>query len=249
MSLVLAGSRTSIASPLRAATLAAAAIAAAALLSTAPARAAQPCSSADDCPAKFCVDGFCCDTACNAPCEACSSAKKGGGADGTCGFMPRGAVCEEAHCDGDALAFVDTSVCDDAHQCVAPTPVPCVHDNPCALDLCADTGCEIVLKLDGTPCAADMECNDGICGPIAPTSSSSSAGSGGSGGAGAAPAGGAGGAVGGGGSSTSSGDPYPPIHETGCGCGTAGNSPMGGALSVALAALALLRRRRVSPRA
>lgn len=48
------------------------------------------CSAAVPCLVGTCVDGFCCKTACNAPCQACSAALKGGGKNGDCGAIPDG---------------------------------------------------------------------------------------------------------------------------------------------------------------
>ena len=43
------------------------------------------CTAGSQCSNKLCVDGFCCDTTCQGPCEACSALKKGSGTDGACG--------------------------------------------------------------------------------------------------------------------------------------------------------------------
>lgn len=44
------------------------------------------CAKAEDCSSGFCVDGLCCDTSCDRPCEACSAAaKQTGRDDGICG--------------------------------------------------------------------------------------------------------------------------------------------------------------------
>jgi Kelch motif/Galactose oxidase, central domain len=49
------------------------------------------CSAANECANAHCVDGVCCDLACSGTCQACSSAKKGAGADGDCGPIAKGA--------------------------------------------------------------------------------------------------------------------------------------------------------------
>lgn len=43
------------------------------------------CSTNAQCSSGFCVDGVCCDSACSGSCQACTTSKKGSGADGTCG--------------------------------------------------------------------------------------------------------------------------------------------------------------------
>lgn len=63
-----------------------------------------PCMSGAECPSSFCVDGVCCNTLCGGLCQACSAMKKGGGVDGTCGFVAAG-TDPDNECAG-ALACV-----------------------------------------------------------------------------------------------------------------------------------------------
>ena len=51
------------------------------------------------CQSGFCVDGVCCNSACTASCVACSAAKKGSGADGTCGTIAAG-TDPDSECSG-----------------------------------------------------------------------------------------------------------------------------------------------------
>jgi MYXO-CTERM domain-containing protein len=207
-------------------------LAAASLLLSSPAQA-TPCASPSECPTGFCVDEVCCDNACEGICEACSAAAKGGGADGTCGLASPGTVCRESYCDGGSFSFVGDGTCNAIGACIEPAPVSCLHNDPCAFDLCGDQGCEQAIKIDGTACGANMVCESGACVPGVPATSSSSGGSSGAG---------AGGAGGGGGGD---GDPYPPVSdEGGCGCRAAGEAPLGGEAGLALIALALLRRQK-----
>lgn len=221
----------------------------AAFLASAPARA-TPCNVPANCDTGFCVDGVCCDSACTGSCQACSAAAKGQGTDGVCGLKVAGKVCEPAHCD-DALTFFEDAYCDEAGTCVPPPPgVSCLENNPCKLDLCGDTGCSQVLKLDGSDCGGGQVCVDGVCGGMTASSSSSTSTSsstssttssgGGAGGAGGAGNGGAGGAA-----SSSSGSPYPPKQEaSGCGCRTSDDGGGGAAVVAALALLGVAGRRR-----
>jgi hypothetical protein len=48
------------------------------------------CTANSQCQSGFCVDGVCCSTECSGPCQACSAAKKGTGANGTCGPIAQG---------------------------------------------------------------------------------------------------------------------------------------------------------------
>ncbi len=48
------------------------------------------CNVGADCGTAKCVDGVCCNTSCNGLCQACTTAKKGSGADGTCGNIQAG---------------------------------------------------------------------------------------------------------------------------------------------------------------
>src|SRR5690606_29656997 len=53
------------------------------------------CVTADDCHTGFCVDGVCCETACNGTCEACAS-EFTGGEDGVCAPVLGGCVEPDA---------------------------------------------------------------------------------------------------------------------------------------------------------
>ncbi|MDI3291378.1 hypothetical protein [Polyangium sp. 15x6] len=87
-----------------------------------------PCATGSDCSSGFCVDGVCCDTACEGSCEACSAAKKGQGADGQCAPIKTGT--------------------DPDDECAAQPPSTCGLDGQCnGAGACS-------LYAAGTPCAA-----------------------------------------------------------------------------------------------
>jgi hypothetical protein len=73
----------------------------------------EACWSSWDCASNHCVDGVCCDSACDGLCMGCTSTLTGG-SDGTCGFIPAGldpdAECGENCCDG-------TGMCDTSGAC------------------------------------------------------------------------------------------------------------------------------------
>jgi hypothetical protein len=63
------------------------------------------CTMNSQCVNNQCVDGVCCNTACNSTCQACTTAKKGSGADGTCGSIanltdPDGECAGSGTCNG-----------------------------------------------------------------------------------------------------------------------------------------------------
>ncbi|MEO7330490.1 MAG: MYXO-CTERM sorting domain-containing protein [Minicystis sp.] len=212
---------------------------------------AQVCAGPDDCMAGgFCVASHCCDTACEGACFACRATETGL-SDGVCGPRQAGTICK-GHCDGNSFTFVEGGKCDAAGACLDVADDPCLHENPCAFDLCGDKGCETVEKLDGTECGVGESCTKGMCGVGTTSASSSSSGTGsGTGGSGSTTGGGGGG---GGGtttgtssasSSSGSSGVYPPSTVTGCGCRASGEAAGGGlGALIAAAGAAMLRRRR-----
>ena len=48
------------------------------------------CAGNSTCQSGFCVDSVCCSSTCSGACQACSAAKKGGGASGVCGSIANG---------------------------------------------------------------------------------------------------------------------------------------------------------------
>jgi hypothetical protein len=139
------------------------------------------------CPAgSFCVDGVCCNTACDQPCEACSKAAKGGvGLDGLCEPVAKGTnVSNECPagqvCDGTvgatACKLGNGQACTDATAC---------DSGFCADGVCCDTACNGVCQscnaaatkgtctnfAGGTDpdneCAGSVSCNGtGACGSL-----------------------------------------------------------------------------------
>lgn len=55
----------------------------------------ESCAAGTDCATGFCVDGVCCASACNGPCQACSTAA-GASVNGSCGSRPNTTVCRPA---------------------------------------------------------------------------------------------------------------------------------------------------------
>src|SRR5262249_49930691 len=75
------------------------------------------CAAANECTSGVCADGVCCSTTCTGFCQACSAAKKGAGADGTCGFIVAGADPDN-ECTAAAVSTCGLDgTCDGAGAC------------------------------------------------------------------------------------------------------------------------------------
>lgn len=119
------------------------------------------CVSSGQCASNHCVDGLCCDTACTSTCQACSAAKKGAGADGTCGNigseLDPDNECNGGRCDGQgACRYYNGVPCSSAGQCFSNY---CV-DGFCCGNICTGSckACSRAKKGTGY---------DGVCGFVA----------------------------------------------------------------------------------
>lgn len=185
------------------------------------------CNAATDCPGGFCVDGVCCNSACNAgPCDACSIAA-GAAINGTCTLLT-GAACD----DGNGCTATDScqlGVCVGANPVVCPMPNACQEQGACNP---VNSICSYPNKPNGTACS-DGSCVDGKC---ELTSTGGAGGTGGSGGAGGTgESGGSGGANSGG-----SGEPNP----EGCNCRTTASGSAPNALAFTMLAFAIASYRK-----
>jgi len=145
-----------------------------------------PCTFAADCRSSFCA-GVCCDKTCAGPCEACTAAKKGSGADGVCGLVAAdsdpndkcaagtGTCASDGLCDGvgNCRLFAKAGTPCGATTCVAGavTGKVCKGDsatcsdatNPCAPYACDAAACKKSCAAD-TDCATDAYCaTTGVC--------------------------------------------------------------------------------------
>ncbi len=94
------------------------------------------CLEGGECASGYCVDGFCCNRACDGACEACSSAGKAEGNDGICGVVAAGSM-------------------DDA--CEAEPVETCGHDGTC------DSRGRCASYPNGTTCVPGRTCSAGSC--------------------------------------------------------------------------------------
>jgi hypothetical protein len=123
---------------------------------------AQACSLGSECASSNCADGVCCDTSCTGTCQACTAAKKGQGASGTCGPIVSGSTDDNPVCGG-------TNTCDGAGNCRKVNGQSCSAGSECTSGNCADGVC-----CDGACTGTCQACTaakkgqgtSGTCGPI-----------------------------------------------------------------------------------
>ena len=139
---------------------------------------AQDCADDAECQTGYCVDGKCCNDACEGTCEACSNAAKGQGSDGICGLVvggldPHGSCTPgnpsscgfDGACNGlGACSFYQGNSCQGGATCDGNSAVgqfcngqgTCITDNtgvPCEPFKCIiNQGC-------ATSCASDGDCS------------------------------------------------------------------------------------------
>jgi MYXO-CTERM domain-containing protein len=141
------------------------------------------CTMGDECASKNCVDGVCCNNACDGQCQACNtpgsvgtcSAIKGNPVGGRPTCNGGGTPCAGS-CDGVGAACTYPSIgtdcgtmctdgkyvekkCDNKGACVAKDPVSCNNY------ACETTGCKNACTTKSDCATADFDCKDGKCVP------------------------------------------------------------------------------------
>lgn len=116
------------------------------------------CSQAIECSSGFCTDGVCCDTACDLTCRACTSALKGSGSDGVCGYIAFG-TDPRNECPGDSVCqeFGECSGCTNASQCLGETTEcqrPSCVEETCGMDY-SPYGTRVTIQTSGN-CTQDV---------------------------------------------------------------------------------------------
>ncbi|WP_437578603.1 Kelch repeat-containing protein [Sorangium sp. So ce887] len=142
-------------------------------------QAGEACGAGCECQTGFCVDGVCCDTACEGACDACAEAA-GASADGTCSPVT-GRACDDGNdctsddaCDAGTCAGEadDAATCDDGNECTRDacsggecvgTPddaAACGSQGLCTISSCRGGACVV----EAITCEATDECHtDGAC--------------------------------------------------------------------------------------
>ena len=96
----------------------------------------QTCAAGNECVSGSCADGVCCGTACGGLCQACSAAKKGGGADGVCGNIAVNQTDTTA-----PLTCTGTTSCDGNGACKKNVGQLCSGPAQCVNGSCVDGAC------------------------------------------------------------------------------------------------------------
>jgi hypothetical protein len=109
------------------------------------------CTANKQCQSGFCVDGLCCDKACDGQCETCKKAE-GADDDGSCGGL-----LEEKTCDDESECTTD-DVCK-LGKCEGETKD---EASVCANGACFEGVCEPLLA-SGETCSLNGFCGTGFC--------------------------------------------------------------------------------------
>ncbi len=130
------------------------------------------CSRDNECVSLHCADGYCCDTACTGPCVACSAAKKGTGANGTCGAIATAtdpdAECSACSaCSGSGACAPVAAGSDPKNNCKDSGSPTCGLDGACdGQGACrsypVNVNCVPMPCTAGSQCLSG-QCRDGIC--------------------------------------------------------------------------------------
>lgn len=145
---------------------------------------AAPCNTGMQCLSGFCADGVCCNSACGAPCNACTAVKKGGGQDGECGPVAD-STDPDSDCEQQQFSTCgNDGECDGAGACrkyksgLQCTEPSCVLGNLTPAGTCNGAGscvssqiapcfpflCDAVGKACSTSCSKASECAAGaVC--------------------------------------------------------------------------------------
>ena len=133
------------------------------------------CSVDGECFSTHCVDGVCCDQACDQPCTACSAAAKTYGVDGVCEVVAAGFDPHQDCDDSGSPSCQENGSCDGAGSCqMYPVQKDCQAENcsdaqQCASGYCADgICCDAACEAGCRACTAELKGagQDGLCEPI-----------------------------------------------------------------------------------
>jgi MYXO-CTERM domain-containing protein len=106
----------------------------------------EACADFKECTSGHCIEGICCDAACDGVCESCLATRTGG-SDGTCAPVSEGTDPDNECLDSGAGSCADNGLCDGAGACQeygqpqGCDPAPCTAGEECLSGFCADGIC------------------------------------------------------------------------------------------------------------
>lgn len=109
--------------------------------------APSACTEDTECGSGHCVEGICCNEACEAGCKSCRAANTGG-PEGVCGLVRPGTDPKDACADGTGTSCSDVLLCDALGDCKVGSEI-------CAGYSCNGDGCFV-------DCNTDEACNEGF---------------------------------------------------------------------------------------
>jgi len=105
------------------------------------------CLQGSECASSYCIDGVCCDRACDGTCEACSAGRKAAGSDGSCG--PASAETPEMACKDENVCG-KTGLCDGSGACaLVPEGASCGKGLVCISSRVQNFCAEPTVTCDG----------------------------------------------------------------------------------------------------
>ncbi len=115
----------------------------------------EGCNADSQCVVGPCVDGVCCESACDQECRVCNLP----GEEGRCRTAPSGTLCSDGDlCNGDETCLMGS--CGGGSS----GSLDCDDDDPCTDDACnADRGCIHEPMPEGFACGENQACNQGVC--------------------------------------------------------------------------------------
>jgi choice-of-anchor A domain-containing protein len=115
------------------------------------------CSRPSQCDKGLCVDGVCCDTACEGECDACNLP----GSLGTCSPAPSTVQCRASEGECDVAEYCTGTGASCPGNGSQDSGVECTRDsNACTSDVCDGSGsCHHPLLPAGTPCGSGQVCD------------------------------------------------------------------------------------------
>jgi hypothetical protein len=128
----------------------------------------EACLEGADCHSGYCVEGVCCDSACENGCQSCLAVNKASGPDGECGDVTGDSDPRDACDDEGAASCGENGLCDGAAACaiyaadVECAAASCASDSSLAPAAFCD-GAGSCVAADEVACAEGKRCENAAC--------------------------------------------------------------------------------------